>query len=265
MYVLQRLSWAMKSLKSNDVKRRCVTLTRWIQQNWSQYLTHQYGCAENQSVKKFVASSFVEQGCDFGGYTQVQAKRSCVKLAIRLCHGVGDTYCMRISPSRCKYIVQRVNRKRKGEELGHNKGEPRSWNFDVIVGGLVFCPRIKLVIVCHEEAIVYKDALTSELEFSSEPMVNPQHVNDVNWKIETSLSDSDDEKYDIIYDNDLFSYKIFPVNDLKLDMGNGDDKIDIKQSSGGLHTAEVTESVGFRAYWANSLREMASKAELRNY
>ncbi|GJW88301.1 hypothetical protein Tco_0163641 [Tanacetum coccineum] len=112
-------------------------------------------------------------------------------------------------------------------------------------------------------AIVYKDALTSELEFSSEPMVNPQHVNDVNWKIETSLSDSDDEKYYIIYNNDLFSYKIFPVNDLKLDMGNGDDKIDIKQSSGCLHTAEVTESVGFRAYWANSLREMASKAEER--
>ncbi|GJU22173.1 hypothetical protein Tco_1155515 [Tanacetum coccineum] len=43
-------------------------------------------------------------------------------------------------------------------------------------------------------AIVYEDALTSELEFSSE-------------------------------------HTIFPVNDLKLDMGNGDDKIDIKQSS----------------------------------
>ncbi|GJY47389.1 hypothetical protein Tco_0436452 [Tanacetum coccineum] len=76
--------------------------------------------------------------------------------------------------------------------------------------------------------IVYDDALTSELEFSSEPMVSPQHVDEVHWKIETSLSKFDDEKYEIIYDNDLFSYKIFPVNDLKLDMGNSDDKIDIK-------------------------------------
>ncbi|GKB54425.1 hypothetical protein Tco_0905178 [Tanacetum coccineum] len=77
-------------------------------------------------------------------------------------------------------------------------------------------------------AIVYEDALTSELEFSSEHVVNLQHLDEVNWKIETSFSDYDDEKYDIIYDNDLFSYKIFPVNDLKLDMGNDEDKIDIK-------------------------------------
>ncbi|GKB66466.1 hypothetical protein Tco_0927878 [Tanacetum coccineum] len=43
-------------------------------------------------------------------------------------------------------------------------------------------------------AIVYNDALTSELELSCEPTT--------------------------------------PVDDLKLDMGNGNDKIDIKQSSG---------------------------------
>nr|GEZ54539.1 hypothetical protein [Tanacetum cinerariifolium] len=29
-------------------------------------------------------------------------------------------------------------------------------------------------------AIVYEDALTSELEFSSEPTVNPQHIDEVN-------------------------------------------------------------------------------------
>nr|GEU65306.1 ribonuclease H-like domain-containing protein [Tanacetum cinerariifolium] len=81
--------------------------------------------------------------------------------------------------------------------------------------------------------IVYDDALTSKLEFSSlefssEPMVSPQHVDEVNWKIETSFFEFDDENYTIIYENDLFSYKIVSANDLKLDMDNGDDKIDIK-------------------------------------
>ncbi|GJT23908.1 hypothetical protein Tco_0893845 [Tanacetum coccineum] len=82
-----------------------------------------------------------------------------------------------------------------------------------------------------KNAIAYDDALTSKLEFSYEPTVSPQHVDEVNWKIETSLSESDDENYTIIYDNDLFSYKIVYANDLKLDIENGDDKIDIKQFS----------------------------------
>ncbi|GJY60116.1 hypothetical protein Tco_0460008 [Tanacetum coccineum] len=83
-------------------------------------------------------------------------------------------------------------------------------------------------------AIVYNEALTSELEFSSEPMVSPQHVNELNWKNETPLSEYDDEKYNVISYNDLFSLNIIYVNDLKLDTDNDDDKIDIKQSLGDI-------------------------------
>ncbi|GJV34030.1 hypothetical protein Tco_1394430 [Tanacetum coccineum] len=54
------------------------------------------------------------------------------------------------------------------------------------------------------KAIVYNDALTSELELSCEPTVSPQHIDKVNWKIEISLSNSDDENYTVIYDNDSF-------------------------------------------------------------
>ncbi|GJY29557.1 hypothetical protein Tco_0405324 [Tanacetum coccineum] len=56
-------------------------------------------------------------------------------------------------------------------------------------------------------AIVYADALTSELEFlefSSEPTVSPQYVDEVNLKNETSLSECDDEEYNVISYNDLF-------------------------------------------------------------
>nr|GEX12647.1 hypothetical protein [Tanacetum cinerariifolium] len=45
------------------------------------------------------------------------------------------------------------------------------------------------------QAIVYNDALTSKLELSCEPTISPQHIDKVNWKIEMSLSDSDDENY----------------------------------------------------------------------
>ncbi|GJU46633.1 hypothetical protein Tco_1203899 [Tanacetum coccineum] len=77
-------------------------------------------------------------------------------------------------------------------------------------------------------AIVYDDALSS------------QHVDKVNWKNETSLSGHEDEKYNVIskrkvlkkqfskkekfnilsIDEDLFSYDIFFVDDLKLDKDN---------------------------------------------
>ncbi|GJX26277.1 hypothetical protein Tco_0232573, partial [Tanacetum coccineum] len=52
-------------------------------------------------------------------------------------------------------------------------------------------------------AIVYDDGLSS------------LHVDEVNWKNKTSLSEYDDGKYNVISDKDLFSYDIFSVNDLK--------------------------------------------------
>ncbi|GKG06026.1 hypothetical protein Tco_0326112, partial [Tanacetum coccineum] len=83
-------------------------------------------------------------------------------------------------------------------------------------------------------AIVYNDALTSKSDFSSKPAVSPQHIDEINLKNETSLSENDDEEYNVMYFNDLFPFNVFSVNDLKLNMDNDDDKIDIKQSSENL-------------------------------
>ncbi|GJS78408.1 hypothetical protein Tco_0728289 [Tanacetum coccineum] len=80
-------------------------------------------------------------------------------------------------------------------------------------------------------ATVYDDALSLESGFSSEPMVSSQHVDEVNLKNETLLSEYEDEEYNVISYNDLFPFNIFSVNDSKLDTDNDDDKIDIKQSS----------------------------------
>ncbi|GKC80304.1 hypothetical protein Tco_1131078 [Tanacetum coccineum] len=95
--------------------------------------------------------------------------------------------------------------------------------------------------------LIYDEAL--RLDFSSEPTLSSQHVDEVNWKNKTSLSKYDDENYNVIskrkalkkqfskkenfdilsIDTDLFS-----VNDLKLDKDNDEDKIGIEQSSGDI-------------------------------
>ncbi|GJX17439.1 hypothetical protein Tco_0218271 [Tanacetum coccineum] len=68
-------------------------------------------------------------------------------------------------------------------------------------------------------AIIYDDALSS------------QHVDEVNWKNKTSLSEYDDGKYNAIFNKVLFSYDIFFVSDLKSDKDNVDNKISIEESS----------------------------------
>ncbi|GJU01151.1 hypothetical protein Tco_1111489, partial [Tanacetum coccineum] len=84
-------------------------------------------------------------------------------------------------------------------------------------------------------AIVFNDALTSEPEVSSKPTVSPRHVKEVDLKIKMSFSESDDEDYTVIYDNDSFSYKIISINDLKSNTNNNDGKIDVKLSSENIY------------------------------
>ncbi|GKB07636.1 hypothetical protein Tco_0835920 [Tanacetum coccineum] len=82
-------------------------------------------------------------------------------------------------------------------------------------------------------AIVYNDALTFKLDFLTEPAVSPQHINEFNLKDETSLFECDKEEQNVLYFNDLFPFNVIYPDDLKSDKDNDDDKIDIKQSSGG--------------------------------
>ncbi|GJZ01616.1 hypothetical protein Tco_0519577 [Tanacetum coccineum] len=71
-------------------------------------------------------------------------------------------------------------------------------------------------------AIVFNDALTSEVTLSCEPMVNPFHDNKIDFRI--SFDESDDEDYTVIYDKNSFFYKIISVDDLKTDSENDNDK-----------------------------------------
>ncbi|GJR71047.1 hypothetical protein Tco_0083412 [Tanacetum coccineum] len=101
-------------------------------------------------------------------------------------------------------------------------------------------------------AIVYNDAQTSKLDLSTEPIFNPQHIDELDLNDETSLSECDEEEQNVLYFNDLFPFNVIYPNDSKLDKDNDDDKIDIKQSSGGN---VINVDVGAYAHGSNKLFE----------
>ncbi|GJR84204.1 hypothetical protein Tco_0154989 [Tanacetum coccineum] len=83
-------------------------------------------------------------------------------------------------------------------------------------------------------AIVYNNAQTSKSDLLTEPILNPQHINEFNLKDETSLFKSNEEEQNVVYFNDLFPFNIIYPNDSKSDKDNDDDKDNIEHSSGYL-------------------------------
>ncbi|GJU96253.1 hypothetical protein Tco_1321009, partial [Tanacetum coccineum] len=78
-------------------------------------------------------------------------------------------------------------------------------------------------------AIVYNDALTSKSETSPELAISPNNDKKVDFEI--SFSEFDDEDYTFTNDENLFSYKLIYINDLKPDSGNDNDKVNVELSS----------------------------------
>ncbi|GJS16497.1 hypothetical protein Tco_0410969 [Tanacetum coccineum] len=83
-------------------------------------------------------------------------------------------------------------------------------------------------------AIAYNDARTSKLDFLTKPTVSPQHIDEFNLKDETSLSECDEEEQNVLYFNNLFTFNVIYLDDLKSDTDNDNDEIDTKQPSGDM-------------------------------
>ncbi|GJY01930.1 hypothetical protein Tco_0360082 [Tanacetum coccineum] len=96
-------------------------------------------------------------------------------------------------------------------------------------------------------AIVYNDALTSKLDFLTEPTISPQHIDGFNLKDETSLSECDEEEQNVLYFNDLFPFNVIYHDDLKSDTGNGNDEIDIKQPLGDMSVIPLPDVINVNA------------------
>ncbi|GKA91329.1 hypothetical protein Tco_0813199 [Tanacetum coccineum] len=76
-------------------------------------------------------------------------------------------------------------------------------------------------------AIVFDDAFTSKVTPSYEPTVSFPNLNDNKIDCRISFDESDDEDYTLIHDENLFSYKIIYVGNLKMDSVNNNDKVNM--------------------------------------
>ncbi|GJU86028.1 hypothetical protein Tco_1293574 [Tanacetum coccineum] len=115
------------------------------------------------------------------------------------------------------------------------------------------------ILRTYFHAIVYYCALTSKLDFLTEPTESPQHIDEFNLKNETSLSECDEKEQNILYFNDLFPFNVIYHDDLKSDKNNDIDEIDIEQSSGDMSVIPlpnvINTDVGAYAHESNKLLE----------
>ncbi|GKB13750.1 hypothetical protein Tco_0847673 [Tanacetum coccineum] len=74
-------------------------------------------------------------------------------------------------------------------------------------------------------AIVFNDTLTSEATLSCEPTVSSLKNDEIDFRI--SFDKSNDEDFTITFDKNSFSCKIISVNDLKTDLENDNDKVNM--------------------------------------
>ncbi|GKB65514.1 hypothetical protein Tco_0921700 [Tanacetum coccineum] len=77
----------------------------------------------------------------------------------------------------------------------------------------------------HRHAIVFNDALTFEAALLCEHTVSSLNNDEINFRI--SFDESDDEDCTLIFDKISFSYKTISVNDLKTDLENDNDKVNM--------------------------------------
>ncbi|GJZ93303.1 hypothetical protein Tco_0665368, partial [Tanacetum coccineum] len=106
-------------------------------------------------------------------------------------------------------------------------------------------------------AIVYNDAQTSKSDLLTELIFNPQHINEVNLKEETSVSECDEEEQNVLNFNDLFPVNVIYPDELKSDKDNDDDKVNIEHSSGDSSVKPLPDVIntedGVYAHGSNKL------------
>nr|GEV80648.1 hypothetical protein CTI12_AA145900 [Tanacetum cinerariifolium] len=91
--------------------------------------------------------------------------------------------------------------------------------------------------------IVFNDNFTLDETLSCEPTVSSLNDNQIDFGI--SFDESDDEDYTVIYDKNSFSYKIISVDDLKTDLKNDNDKVNIPSFSSPKLTVSYFNDLEF--------------------
>ncbi|GJU51713.1 hypothetical protein Tco_1221268 [Tanacetum coccineum] len=73
--------------------------------------------------------------------------------------------------------------------------------------------------------IVFNDNLTSNETLFCEPMISSLNDNKIDFRI--SFDESNDEDYTVVFNKNSFSYKIISTNDLKTDLENDNEKVNM--------------------------------------
>ncbi|GKD11360.1 hypothetical protein Tco_1191045 [Tanacetum coccineum] len=111
------------------------------------------------------------------------------------------------------------------EEKALSRGETFNWQ-TAAYGKMEYCEDEDDCFTNFESefpAIVLDD--TSRDVLSWEPTVSPLNDNEIDFRI--SFDESNDEDYTVIYDEKSFSYKIIFVDNLKTDLENDNDKVNM--------------------------------------
>nr|GEW78793.1 hypothetical protein [Tanacetum cinerariifolium] len=104
-------------------------------------------------------------------------------------------------------------------------------------------------------AMIFNDALSSEVALSCESTVSPLNNNQIDFRI--SFDESDDEDYTIIYDKNSFSYKIISVNDLKTGLENNNDKVNLHSFSSSEPTVSYFDDFDYFKDFENEFSVIA--------
>nr|GEV10982.1 hypothetical protein [Tanacetum cinerariifolium] len=98
-------------------------------------------------------------------------------------------------------------------------------------------------------AIVFNDNLTSDKTLSCEPTVSFLNDNEIDFRI--SFDESDDEDYTVVFDKNSFSYKIIPANDLKTNLKNDKEKINMPLFPSPEPSVGCIDDLDFFKYFKN--------------
>nr|GEV43526.1 hypothetical protein [Tanacetum cinerariifolium] len=115
-------------------------------------------------------------------------------------------------------------------------------------------------------AIVYNDAQAFKSALLTDPILNPQQIDEFNLKNETSLSECDEDEQNILNFNDLFPFNVNYLNDSESDKDNDDDKVDIKHSSGDLSVNPLPDiiNIDVGAYTHGSNKHLETSHDTSN-
>nr|GEV66548.1 RNA-directed DNA polymerase, eukaryota, reverse transcriptase zinc-binding domain protein [Tanacetum cinerariifolium] len=143
-----------------------------------------------------------------------------------------DKHVLVVSPSQTRWSKVKIDDPnittedytRLEEEKSHRRGKVYNWE-NATYGKIWDNEDVHDLEFVETEftAIVFNSTLTSEAALSCEPTVSSLNDNEIDFRI--LFDESDDENYTVVYDKNLFSYKIISVNDLKTDSENDNDKV----------------------------------------